>query len=115
MAARANIDVKERDWDILTGLLDEYLPDTLVWAFGSRVKFTSHQGSDLDLVAFVTPQQKPQLYDLRDAFAESDLSFRVDILSWEDIPDSFRENIHKDYAVVLPGEYGSGSLSITQE
>lgn len=100
MGITRNIDIKEKDLKNLLSLLDKYLPNTSVWAFGSRVKFTSRPQSDLDLVAFIRPEQQNIINDLKDAFAESDLPFRVDILDWNAIPDNFKRNIEKEYMIV---------------
>jgi type I restriction enzyme S subunit len=74
-------------------LLARHLPDTTVWAFGSRVSFKARPDSDLDLVAFTRPDQKPAVAALREAFEESDLPFRVDLLEWDDLPENFKKNI----------------------
>jgi len=95
-----HIDLTVADLKTITTLLNSYLPGTTVWAFGSRVKFTSKPASDLDLVAFIQPEQESDLADLKEAFAESDLPFKVDILDWEVIPDNFKKNIEKDYVVL---------------
>jgi len=94
-----SIDISQDDFKLLSLLLDKYLSDTEIWAFGSRVKGTAQPQSDLDLVAFITDEQVQSLYDLRDALAESNLTFRVDIFSWNDIPDNFKENISRQYVV----------------
>lgn len=41
--------------------------------------------------------------DLREAFAESDLPFQVDIVDWGSASENFRKIIEKEYAVVQPG------------
>lgn len=75
-------------------LIKRHLPDTSVWAYGSRVKWTSRPESDLDLVVFSGPEQSDQISELREAFDESNLPFRVDVLVWDDLCESFREEIH---------------------
>ncbi len=100
MGIENSVDITTQDAQILCALLGKYLSETTVWAFGSRVKGTSRPESDLDLVAFIDAEQKSRLYDLREAFAESNLSFRVDILNWDEIPESFQENIRKEYVEI---------------
>lgn len=95
------LDLTTHDQKTVVTLLKAFLPDTTIWAFGSRMKFTSKPESDLDLVAFIGPEQQSQLAELKDAFAESDLPFKVDILDWNIIPDSFKENIEKDYVKLI--------------
>jgi len=95
-----SIDISPDDFKLLSMLLNNYLPNTEIWAFGSRIKGTARPQSDLDLVAFITDAQTQSLYDLRDALAESNLTFRVDIFSWNDIPDNFKANISEKYIVL---------------
>ena len=97
---KIKLDIKRNDQKILMDLLKKYLPDSLIWAFGSRVKFTSNPHSDLDLTAFITPQQEDNFNNLKDALAESDLPFRVDLHDWNAIPDNFRKNIMEKYVVL---------------
>ena len=82
-------------------MIEAHLPDTDVWAFGSRVKWTSDPASDLDLVAFAGPEQRRQVVDLREAFEESNLPFRVDVLVWDEIPESFREEIDAEHLALV--------------
>jgi type I restriction enzyme S subunit len=94
------IDLTVKQRKIILSLLNSYLPSTKVWAFGSRVKFTSKPESDLDLTAFITPEQKTNLSSLKEAFDDSDLPFRVDVHDWYSIPDKFKKNIEKQYVVL---------------
>jgi predicted nucleotidyltransferase len=101
MGVNQAIDITARQREIIIELLQTYLPGTTVWAFGSRVKFTSRPESDLDLVAFISPGQKDRLAELKEALDESDLPFRVDVLNWDGIPDNFKTNIEKKYVVLI--------------
>ena len=84
-------------------LLNRHLPKTTVWAYGSRVKWTSHPASDLDLVAFAKRDQSPRLAELREAFDDSFLPFRVDLFVWDDVPKDFRRRIEADHVVLAGG------------
>ncbi|MBJ6611678.1 MAG: nucleotidyltransferase domain-containing protein [Candidatus Thiothrix moscowensis] len=77
--------------------LQQYLPNTQIWAFGSRTKGTSRPTSDLDLVAFVPNTQTSQVYAAREALEESSLPFRVDLLEWDELATSFQQNILQHY------------------
>jgi len=81
-------------------LLERYLPDTEAWVYGSRAKWTARTASDLDLVVFAAPEQARGVSDLREAFEESNLPFRVDLLVWDQLPESFREIIKKEHVVL---------------
>ena len=102
--AAASIDLSPVHLHLVQHLLKSHLPDVPVWAYGSRVKGNARQYSDLDLVAFTGPEHATQLNELREAFEESDLPFRVDLFSWHEMPSSFHPEINRNYAVIQPGE-----------
>ncbi|WP_245534712.1 nucleotidyltransferase family protein [Treponema primitia] len=92
--------MQQKDRDLLSALVGEFLPHTAVWVFGSRIKGTSLPYSDLDLVVFTNPEQQQQVSLLKEALEESNLPFRVDVLEWNAIPESFKETIKTKYAVI---------------
>jgi len=96
----AAIDITATQQKTLLAILRRYIPGVLVWAYGSRVKFTARLYSDLDLVAFAPPAQRPAIADLNDELAESDLPFLVDLHIWDDVPEHFHDIIRKDYVVL---------------
>ena len=109
------IDLTTEQRSQLTALLRRFLPGVAVWAYGSRVKWTARPNSDLDLVAFVTPAQRPQVSELQDALAESNLPFLVDLHVWDEEPERFREIIRKDYAVVQEAKEPEGKTRVPLE
>ena len=92
---------------LVLDLTKRHLPGVEVWAYGSRVRGNPRRYSDLDLVAFTRPDQAPLADNLRQALEESDLPIRVDLFVWEELPESFRNRIRKEYAVLQPEENGS--------
>ena len=52
------------------------------------------------MVVFSKPEQLRQVADLREAFKESDLPFRVDLFVWDDVPANFRSVIEEDHVVL---------------
>ena len=94
------IDVTADQRKILLALLERYLPNTEAWVYGSRVKWTSRPQSDLDLVVFATPEQERRVSDLREAFEESNLPFRVDLFVWDSVPEQFHKQIEADHVVL---------------
>ena len=94
-----NIDLTPNQRKAVAELLKRYIPDTEVWAYGSRVKFSSTPKSDLDLVAFATPEQKRAISNLKEAFEESSLPFRVDLFIWNEVPEQFHKNIEAERVV----------------
>jgi predicted nucleotidyltransferase len=103
------LDLPTRYREQLEALLDTLAPDLTVWAFGSRVNGTSHDGSDMDLV--LRNPENPSLKAknltlIRAALSACDLPILVDVLDWAQLPDSLREEIEKSYAVVREGNTG---------
>ena len=92
------IDLSPPQNKILQKILRQQIPNKTVWAFGSRVEWKASETSDLDLVAHKC--SGAEIADLKEALEESALHCSVDVLNWEDIPDSFRANIKKHYVVV---------------
>lgn len=97
MGIEQAIDITSSQRETVLALIQQYLPGVAVWAYGSRVKWTSRPQSDLDLVTFTSPEQKDRVSDLREAFEESDLPFRVDLFVWDEVPESFKEQIEAEY------------------
>lgn len=105
----AAIDINERQREILLSLLHRYLPGVVVWAYGSRVRFTARPNSDLDLVVFTRPEQRRIVAALNDQLAESDLPFLVDLHVWDEVPEKFHDIIREQYVVLQDaGEGGRG-------
>ena len=105
------LDLRPAWLETVRRLLALHLPDAEVWAYGSRVNGTAHEGSDLDLVARNPVDlnlRQSSLSDLREAFSESDLPILVDILDWALIPESFHQEVVHGGIVVVQGAKGSG-------
>ena len=98
MTKEQTIDLSPPQNKILQKILRQQIPNKTVWAFGSRVEWKASETSDLDLVAHKC--SGAEIADLKEALEESALHCAVDVLNWEDIPDSFRANIKKHYVVV---------------
>lgn len=95
------IDINPTHLETIQHILDEHVPNCEVRAFGSRVKWTARDYSDLDLViADGQPLGWRTLSRLETALKESDLPFKVDVLDWHDISDNFREIIKADCITV---------------
>ena len=103
MGVDASIDITTEDLKTVLALLQRHLPGTAAWVYRSRVKWTSTPKSDLDLIVFATPEQRRQVGDLREAFEESNLPFRVDLFVWDEVPESFRKQIETEHAALVAG------------
>lgn len=96
------IDVEEDHLNIVKQILRQFIPGIHVWVFGSRIKGTAKLYSDLDLV-LLNKHKIPltDFYKLKDAFEESVLPWRVDVLDWNRISPSFQKLIQHEHVVLL--------------
>ena len=99
-----NLNLSPEHLQIVKEILLQHVPNTKVWAFGSRVKFTNEKYADLDLVV-VGEQKQPltRMADLEEAFLESDLPFEVDVLDYCRISENMRAEIGKNYIELQNG------------
>jgi predicted nucleotidyltransferase len=93
----------------LLRLLRAHLPDSEVWAYGSRVNGDGHDTSDLDLAVrhpadLRTRQPPATLRNLRAAFSESNLPFLVDLHDWAALPPEFHPEIIKRHIILQPSK-----------
>ena len=101
MGLNPAIDITAEQRKTLLALLAKHLPNTAAWVYGSRAKWTSRPQSDLDLVVFAPPEQNGRVADLREAFEESNLPFRVDLFVWNNTPARFRKQIEAEHVVLV--------------
>lgn len=101
------IDISPNDLTTVKNILDKYVPEYEIRAFGSRVTWTAKESSDLDLVVMTDkPLAIMRLADLKEAFSESDLPFKVDVVDWAATKEGFRKIIEKQ-AVLLRDQISS--------
>lgn len=93
------IHLETRHLTMVHDILQRWVPNYEIWVFGSRV----HQRglkpfSDLDL-ALITdePLDNSRYGMMKEAFIESDLPFRVDVVDWSLLNDSFKAIIRKEH------------------
>jgi predicted nucleotidyltransferase len=95
------ISVSAVQWQIIQDILIKVAPKIEVWAFGSRAKFTAKPYSDLDLVFLGGhPLTLNQMADLSNAFVDSDLPFKVDVVDWSTISQEFKNIILEHYVPI---------------
>jgi|GEM_PF-207447 type I restriction enzyme S subunit len=95
------IDIPPADLKTVQEILKRHVPEYEVRAFGSRVTWMAKEYSDLDLTIMTDkPLPISRMADLREAFTESSLSIKVDLVDWAAIGESFRKIIEKGYVVV---------------
>ena len=95
------IDLASEHLEIVRRLLAVQVPDCEVRAFGSRVTGNARPYSDLDLVLLGPARLSlGRLAALREAFAESELAIRVDVIDWNAISKNFRNIIAAQFEIL---------------
>ena len=96
-----SIDIHPADLETVQRILHEHVPALDVRAFGSRVAWRARETSDLDLALMTDePLTVARMADLRAAFTNADLPFRVDIVDWANTSESFRRIVETEYVAL---------------
>lgn len=92
------INIEPQYLEIVRQILLKHVPKAHVWVFGSRITGKFKKYSDLDLAIInAKPLTLSEITELKEAFVESDLPFRVDIVDWNAISEEFRAVIARSY------------------
>jgi uncharacterized protein len=105
VSAHDTLGAKPAHLKTLLQLLREYTPEAEVWAYGSRVNGDGHECSDLDLVLRNPSDLKKPVegfFDLKEALEASNIPFFVDIHDWAYLPESFHQEISREYVPLKP-------------
>ena len=95
------IDLAPHHLETVKDILAAHVPDCEVRAFGSRAKWEGQDYSDLDLaVVCENASNVRAIESLKEAFKDSDLPIRVDVLDWHAIAEDFRQAITSECVVV---------------
>ncbi len=94
--------LRNKDKQTLLGIFSSVDVPLEVWAYGSRVKGTAHEGSDLDLV--VRSQNDKALLlnifsDLVEKIRESNIPILIELRDWAMLPKNFHRNIEQQHVV----------------
>ena len=95
------IDITPDDLKIVQNLIIAHFPNVEARVFGSRYVGNAKDYSDLD-IALVGEEKLAllNLHNLREAFEESSLTFRVDVHDWHVISPEFQKVIEQGYEVI---------------
>jgi predicted nucleotidyltransferase len=97
------IQLQPEELAMVRQILQAHVPDRDVRVFGSRARAVAKPYSDLDLAIMgATPLPSSTLGMMREAFADSELPWRVDVLDWASTPANFRKHI-TEHSLPLPG------------
>jgi predicted nucleotidyltransferase len=96
-------DLPETDLAEVRTILARHLPVGCgVLAFGSRVNGRAKPYSDLDLaLVYSGPLGMDRLGRVREAFVESSLSVRVDVVDWNSLPENFKKLIAARHEILI--------------
>ena len=95
--------LRAKDKERLIAILDSIQTPIEVWAYGSRVNGTAHEGSDLDLVIRTPTLNKLPIdiyLDLKEKIQESNIPIVVELFDWARLPESFHKNIEAKHEVL---------------
>lgn len=107
MAVR-RIDLTPAEIETVHRILTKHVPGREIWVFGSRARGGAKEFSDLDLAIVGDARLSlARLAALQGEFEESALRFKVDLVDWGAVSDSFRELIREEGIVFSPDEGGS--------
>ena len=99
----SNLFVDTKYLDVLINIFGEFCPESEVLAYGSRLSGNAHEGSDLDLTIKNFPKEQ-YLFELKQKVSESNIPFLVDINLYDNLPQSFKDEIDKNNVKIYPKE-----------
>jgi len=96
------IDLNPVYLEIVKDIISKNAPGLEIWVFGSRVNGTAKKFSDLDL-AIISPEPLTLnlMTKLQNAFSESDLPIKIDIVDWSAISEEFKKIILKNHQTLF--------------
>ena len=110
MTEQPPIDISPENWLVVRDMLRVQVPEREVWAFGSRARRTAKEFSDLDLAVLGEERMSvSQMASLREAFQDSGLPFKVDVVDWAATDARFRKMIEQDRVVLQSGKSAAAS------
>jgi len=96
--------IREKDKQRLMQIFSSVNLPVQVWAYGSRVNGSAHEGSDLDLV-IRSRDLKPMAADifahLYEQIKESNIPILVELRDWALLPENFHQNIEQQHEVLF--------------
>ena len=101
MVGLSSIDIIFEQWRIASDNLCLHMHSHELCVFGSRAKGKAKPYSDLDLAVLGDdPMSIEEMARLNEAFEESALPFKVDVVDWALVAPSFRKAIENDLVVI---------------
>ena len=95
------LNVKQEYLNELKNIFSNYCPKAEIWAYGSRLTNDCHSGSDLDLTVKTFNDENKYLQELKELLNDSDIPFLIDINIFDNLPQSFQDEILKNYVKIF--------------
>lgn len=96
------LNLEQKYYDILVNIFNSYCSKAQIWAYGGRIKNSSHSGSDLDLTVKSFNESGKYLYELKELLNNSDLPFLIDINEFENLSKDMQDEVNKNYVEIFP-------------
>lgn len=96
--------LREKDKQTLSAIFSTIDLPIEVWAYGSRIDGTAHEGSDLDLVIRTKNLSSLPLNvfaDICEQIKDSNIPILVELRDWAMLPENFLRNIEKNHEVLF--------------
>lgn len=96
--------LRNKDKETLLRIFSTFNIPFEVWAYGSRVDGTAHDGSDLDLVIRTSNLQKMPIatfMEIKEKIQHSNIPILVDLFDWARLPENFHRNIEAQHEVLF--------------
>ncbi len=96
--------IRNKDKENLLKIFSSVDTEFEVWAYGSRVDGTAHDGSDLDLVLGSHDDRKLPIdiiITLKEKIQHSNIPIVVELFDWARLPESFHINIKANHEVLF--------------
>ena len=96
--------LRDKDKQALLNIFSLIDSSIEVWAYGSRVNGTAHEGSDLDLVIRTPNLEKLPIdtfLEIKEKITESNIPILVDVFDWARLPESFHQNIESHHKLLF--------------
>jgi type I restriction enzyme S subunit len=96
---------------LVLNILRTNLPrSTKVWVFGSRASGRARRYSDLDLAIDAGRLLTlDEIAELTEAFSDSDLPYKVDLVDWHNIDDRWRQTIMAERVALTEAAHPDGA------
>jgi uncharacterized protein len=95
MTSAMHIDLPADHRRLVLNILRANVPESAkAWVFGSRATGRARRYSDLDMAIDAGRRLSlDEIARLREAFSDSDLPYKVDLVDWHDVDDRWRQII----------------------